>query len=87
MEPVNEKHLLKALKYLRDLRAWGVRRNIDPWAIRQALIMVLELKPGITLLAVLKMNLGKDLEVELGNPQRRIGRWFKPLEEDLEASG
>jgi len=49
--------------------------------------MVLELKPGITLLAVLKMNIGEDLEVELGNPQRRIGRWFKPLEEDLEASG
>ena len=41
MEPVNEKHLLKALKYLRDLRVWGVRRNIGPWAIRQALITVL----------------------------------------------
>lgn len=28
---------------LRDLRAWAVKRNVDPWAFRQALITVLEL--------------------------------------------
>lgn len=38
LEPVNEEHLLIALKYLRDLRAWSVTKNINPWVIRQAVI-------------------------------------------------
>jgi len=41
MKPVDKKDLLRALKRLRNFRAWGVKRNVDPWAIRQALIMVL----------------------------------------------
>ena len=43
MGPVNEKHFYRVLVKLRDLRAWSVKRNIDPWAFRQAMITVLEL--------------------------------------------
>jgi len=43
MSPVNEKHFYRVLVKLRDLRAWAVKRNMDPWAFRQAMITVLEL--------------------------------------------
>ncbi len=38
---VPREDLLRALMKLRNFRAWGVIENIDPWAIRQGLIMVL----------------------------------------------
>lgn len=41
LEGVPEEDLVRALMSLREFRAWGVREDIDPWAIRQALIMVL----------------------------------------------
>ena len=40
---VNEEDLGFVLKKLRDLRAWVVHTETDPWAFRQALVMVLEL--------------------------------------------
>jgi len=40
---VSEETLLKVLKRLRDIRAWAVKRGVDPWAFRQALVMILEL--------------------------------------------
>jgi len=41
LEPIPEEDLIRALLQLRTFRAWGVREDIDPWAIRQGLIMVL----------------------------------------------
>lgn len=43
------KDLLRALKRLRDFRAWGVKRNVDPWAIRQALIIVMAMDTATAL--------------------------------------
>jgi hypothetical protein len=45
MEPKNvpKKDFYRVLKRLRDIRAWAIKRKIDPWAFRQALITVLEL--------------------------------------------
>jgi len=42
-EPVSEKDLLQMLKWIRGLRAWAVKNNIDPWAVRQGLIIALEM--------------------------------------------
>jgi len=40
---VNERNLFAVLKWLRDLRARAIKHKIDPWAFRQALVMILEL--------------------------------------------
>jgi len=41
MEPVNEKDLLHVLVRLRDVRREAVVHGGDPWAFRQAMIMVM----------------------------------------------
>jgi len=43
MATIDKKELLEVLGRLRDVRALHVRREGDPWAFRQALIIVLEL--------------------------------------------
>lgn len=40
---VSEDELFLVLKRLRDVRAWAFKRRLDPWAFRQAMIIVLEL--------------------------------------------
>lgn len=40
---VSEAELEKALKRIRALRLWAVQSDIDPWALRQALLMALEM--------------------------------------------
>lgn len=40
-ETVYERDLLKVLGKLLDMRAWAVRVNMDPWALRQGLIVAL----------------------------------------------
>lgn len=37
---VSEKDLFQVLRRLRDVRAWSVRVDMDPWAFRQALLLV-----------------------------------------------
>jgi len=46
---VSEKELFEVLKRLRDVRARHVRRKGDPWAFRQALVMVVELDTAAAL--------------------------------------
>ena len=43
MSQKNNQHLLEAMAHLRDYRIWALKRGIDPWISRQALIMTLEL--------------------------------------------
>lgn len=43
MKTVSENDVLVVLTKLRDLRAWVIAKNIDPWATRQALLMALEM--------------------------------------------
>jgi len=40
---VKEQDLLQVLKWLRDVRFRAVKKRLDPWAVRQGLLMVLEL--------------------------------------------
>jgi len=40
---VQEMDLLQVLKKFRDLRAWAVRARMDPWALRQGLLLGLHL--------------------------------------------
>lgn len=40
---VSERELFLVLKRLRDVRAWAFKHKLDPWAFRQAMIIVLEL--------------------------------------------
>lgn len=49
MATISKKELLEALKRLRDVRAWHVKRKGDPWAFRQALVLVLELDTAAAL--------------------------------------
>jgi len=46
---ISTRDFQRVLVKLRDLRAWSVKRNIDPWAFRQALITVLELDTAVAL--------------------------------------
>jgi hypothetical protein len=43
MAHVNKEHLKACLLKLRDLRLWAVTNNIDPWAVRQTLVIALEI--------------------------------------------
>ena len=55
MAAIKTEELLEALKRIRDLREWSVREKVNPWAVRQALIIGLEmdataaLEHGVTL--------------------------------------
>jgi len=40
---VKERDLLQVLKWLRDLRLRVYKKNIDPWALRQGLLLILHL--------------------------------------------
>ena len=40
---IPKRDFYRALKKLRDFRAWAVKKNIDPWAFRQAMITVFEM--------------------------------------------
>ena len=44
-----ERDLLQALKKIRDLRAWAVRKRIDPWALRQALLLTIHIDTAAAL--------------------------------------
>jgi len=46
---VSEKDLSKVLMRLRDIRAWAVRVDMDPWAFRQALLLVLHIDTACAL--------------------------------------
>ena len=46
---VSERDLVEVLRRLRDVRAWSVRRRIDPWAFRQALLLVLHIDTACAL--------------------------------------
>ena len=49
MATISKKDLTEVLARLRDVRAWNVKRKGDPWAFRQALILVLELDTAAAL--------------------------------------
>jgi len=43
MSEVSELDLIKVLEWIRGLRAWAVKNDIDPWALRQGLVIALEM--------------------------------------------
>ena len=43
MATLSTEELLQVLKKIRNLRAWAVREKVNAWAVRQALIITLEL--------------------------------------------
>ena len=40
---VKEQDLLQVLKWLRDLRLRSIKKRLDPWAVRQAFLLILRL--------------------------------------------
>ena len=46
---VSERDFYETLKLLRDVRAWAVRTDSDPWAFRQAMITVFEMDTTVAL--------------------------------------
>jgi len=49
MSRISEEELLPVLVAIRNLRAWAVRENVDPWTLRQGLIIALELDTAAAL--------------------------------------
>jgi len=43
MQAIKNEELLEALKRIKALREWSVKEKINPWAVRQALIIGLEM--------------------------------------------
>lgn len=43
MAAIKTEELFEALKRIRDLREWSVREKVNPWAVRQALVIGLEM--------------------------------------------
>jgi len=63
--------LLAAMNRLRGFMAWAVKRHTDPWAVRQALLMVLHASTSAAL--------------ECGFLQEDLDRFDSQVLEDLEA--
>ena len=40
---VSEKDLVGAMRWIRELRKWALVNDTDPWAVRQAILMALEM--------------------------------------------
>ena len=40
---IKQEELIAALRRIRDLREWSLREKVNPWAVRQALIIGLEM--------------------------------------------
>jgi len=83
IEPVSERDLLLVLKWMEGFRKWSIRNNIDPWAVRQGLIILLEmdtysmLDHGISLEALKEFDRkashdAKMWIVKAGKPPREI---------------
>lgn len=59
---VREQDLLQVLKWFRDLRIRSIKKRIDPWAFRQAILLILQLdtraalERGVTLEALQKFD-------------------------------
>jgi len=49
MSRVSEEDLRLVMEKIRDLRKWALSWEIDPWAMRQGLIIALELDTGAAL--------------------------------------
>ena len=78
---VREQDLLQVLKWLRDLRIRAIKKKIDPWALRQSLLLVLHLdtlaalERGVTLEALqnfdrLTQASAENIQLKEGNRRR-----------------
>lgn len=67
---VDERDLLDALKRVRDLRAWAVRARVDPWVLRQALLLAIHIDTVAAL--------------ERGVPLENLRTFDRLVEEDAE---
>jgi len=47
---VNEKEVVGATRFIKQMRLWAVNNSVDPWAIRQALIWALEMDTAAALM-------------------------------------
>lgn len=74
---VEEKDLVSVMLKVRDLRAWALRFGINPWALRQGLVMALEMDTA----AAIERGIPKD---DLDNFDKLtrvdINSWIKLME-------
>jgi len=77
-EGVPEQDLMRVLVKVRDLRAYAVRGGLDPWAVRQGLLIALELDTAAALeRGVPRQNLEKFDQVAKADTQAWILRVLK----------
>jgi len=76
--------LLAAMNRLREFMAWAVKRHTDPWAVRQALLMVLHASTS----AALECGfLQEDLDRFDSQVTKNLEEWDRQARLELEAKG
>lgn len=68
MTTVKEQDLLQVLKWLRDLRFQAIKKRLDPWAVRQGLLLILNIDTKAALERGISMEQLEDFDrlVEAG---------------------
>jgi len=74
MSVVDEKQLLSVLERIRDLRRWVLDNQIDPWAMRQGLVIALALDTKSALARGIKALALADFDEAIYRDMRKWGR-------------
>ena len=74
METVKEQDLITCMTFIRDMRAWAALNNVDPWAVRQALLIALHMDTKAALARGIKH---KDLQQFDRATRWSTGQWLK----------
>lgn len=74
MKTVNEQELIGCMMFVRNMRAWAVQNNVDPWAVRQTLLIALHLDTKAALNRGIKHQ---DLQHFDRAARWSIGQWLK----------
>jgi len=69
IETVNVDELSGALRWIRALRQWAVRRHVDPWAVREALLIAL--------------SMDTEASLERGIPREDLARFDDAVNKDV----
>ena len=74
METISEKELIGCMTFIKEMRIWAALNNVDPFAIRQALLTALHIDTKVALARGIKH---KDLQIFDQTVRQDIGQWLK----------
>jgi len=73
---IPEKDLTGCMKWIRDMREWAFRNGINPFALRQAIIMALEMDTVAALSRGVKPEELKAFDDEV---RRDVAEWIRQM--------